>query len=81
MTNAVVQAGAQPRRGDSCGPHRVDVGARVEVTDCDPEMPVVRHGGVGGFSARGLLFLDALASAWGVALNDCGKVVWFEVEV
>lgn len=50
----------------------------VEVGDRASALPVVR-GPDDGLSGRGLLLLDALASAWGATERDEGKVVWFEV--
>jgi anti-sigma regulatory factor (Ser/Thr protein kinase) len=53
---------------------------RVEVTDSDRGMPIIGHGHANALSGRGLILLDALASAWGVVPIDSGKVVWFEVK-
>lgn len=54
-------------------------GVRVEVADGHPGVPVVGDGSLDGLSGRGVLLLDALASAWGVIPDSPGKVVWFEV--
>jgi anti-sigma regulatory factor (Ser/Thr protein kinase) len=81
VTNVVMHAGPHlPGELLLVGVTRTTVGVRVEVTDGNPGIPVVGHGGADQLSGRGLLFLDALAKAWGVVPNDAGKVVWFEVE-
>ena len=57
------------------------LGERVRVTvfDSSREPLVRRELGAEGPSGRGLLMLDALATAWGTDFVPGGKVVWFEV--
>jgi serine/threonine-protein kinase RsbW len=52
---------------------------RIEVHDADPSPP--RHRAVAPLaeSGRGLLILDALASAWGAGAAAHGKAVWAEL--
>lgn len=62
---------------------------RVEVHDSHPRRPGPRvvqeaaaaaRAGEHGTSGRGLLLVQALADAWGVAPRGTGKVVWFELD-
>ena len=53
---------------------------RVGVTDQGTNLPVIGDGDPDKSSGRGLILLDALATAWGVVPNGTGKLVWFEVE-
>jgi anti-sigma regulatory factor (Ser/Thr protein kinase) len=58
---------------------------RVEVRDSDPRpplpAPITFTSGADGDSehGRGLLIVEALASAWGNAPRGRGKSVWFEM--
>lgn len=56
----------------------------VDVTDTGPGLPVLpdEPPTPTGVSGRGLLIVDALASAWGVypAQPPPGKAVWFELD-
>lgn len=56
---------------------------RVEVGDSSPvELRVPSHALDEDYEAstgRGLLLVEALASDWGVAPNEGGKTVWFEI--
>ena len=80
VTNVIRHAGPHlPGEHVLVGVARTADGVRVEVADGHPGMPVVGPGGLDQLSGRGLLCLDAWASAWGVVPNDSGKVVWFEV--
>lgn len=55
---------------------------RVEVADADPDPPVVGHPGIDSAHGRGLVLLDALASAWGSRVEEGrGKTIWFELSV
>lgn len=79
VTNAVIHAGPHDPTEVmvvTLGMH--DGVVRVEVGDRASALPVTQHG-ANGLSGRGLLLLDALASAWGVRPCGCGKVVWFEI--
>lgn len=57
--------------------------ARVEVLDESPQAPRVGTPTDDAESGRGLLLLDALASAWGVhpLSGRPGKSVWFTLQV
>jgi CheY-like chemotaxis protein len=52
---------------------------RVTVFDASREPLVRREPGTEAASGRGLLMLDALATAWGTEFVPGGKNVWFEV--
>lgn len=54
-------------------------GVRVEVCDQSTELPTIRPLTGPPLGGRGLTIVDTLASAWGVAPLDGGKIVWFEV--
>ncbi|MGX1668635.1 ATP-binding protein [Streptomyces sp. NPDC055400] len=51
---------------------------RVEVTDVDAVVPSAASAGEDAETGRGLLLVEALADAWGVAPDRAGKTVWFE---
>ena len=48
----------------------------VEVTDENPQPPVIGDAGPEAVSGRGLQLVDALAKAWGVRPSEAGKTVW-----
>lgn len=52
---------------------------RVEVTDSGDELPHKRHPGELASSGRGLVLMELLADAWGVAPRGEGKSIWFEL--
>jgi anti-sigma regulatory factor (Ser/Thr protein kinase) len=54
-------------------------GIRIEVRDTSPFAPVVREFSPAATSGRGLLIVDALASAWGTAHAGIGKIVWAQL--
>lgn len=57
-------------------------GVRVEVSDGDERLPVLRHAGDEDEdeNGRGLALLDAVVDKWGVdSRRQGGKTVWFEV--
>jgi hypothetical protein len=54
---------------------------RVEVSDSSERMPVMREAEAAATEGRGLRLVDALASAWGVRLDERGKAVWFELDL
>jgi anti-sigma regulatory factor (Ser/Thr protein kinase) len=60
-----------------------DLGARARVTvhDRNPQLPVLRDAGALDDAGRGLVMVDLFADAWGSALDDHGKAVWFELEL
>jgi len=54
----------------------------VEVQDENPDPPVVVDAGLFAESGRGMLLVEAMASAWGTRPSrppEPGKRVWFEV--
>ncbi len=77
-TNAVIHVGQPYWITGSWEPPRF----RVEVCDPGPALPArlrpttdqVQPGG------RGLVIVDQIASAWGVATSNDHKVVWFDLE-
>lgn len=56
-----------------------DLKIRAEVRDSSPAMPIVRSYSETATTGRGMVIVDALASAWGTYAVDGGKVVWFEL--
>lgn len=70
------------RVGDGSVHLRVSDGSgpvRVEVTDASQTAPELRHRGPDATRGRGLVLVEALASAWGHDLTPEGKTVWFVV--
>ncbi|MGW4761404.1 ATP-binding SpoIIE family protein phosphatase [Streptomyces pseudogriseolus] len=52
---------------------------RVEVTDAGDDLPHLRRPGELASSGRGLVLVQLLAHAWGVAPRGRGKSIWFEL--
>ena len=53
---------------------------RVEVCDSSQHLPTVPpRAAPDSPGGRGLLLVDALATAWGTERRSTGKVVWFEM--
>lgn len=75
VTNAIVHGGSDVEVGVAVASERV----RVDVFDSSREPPVRREVSLEEPSGRGLLMLDALATAWGTEFTPGGKSVWFEV--
>ncbi len=75
VTNAILHARTSVGIRIDVVPDRV----HVEVSDGSFRVPVRRDAGVDSTGGRGLLLLDRLAAAWGVARRDDGKAVWFDV--
>lgn len=80
LTNAIVHTGASAPisvRADL----RQDA-VRVEVTDTDTTMPVVRPPSATRAGGNGMRIVEMLASTWGVDVHPgAGKTVWFEARV
>jgi anti-sigma regulatory factor (Ser/Thr protein kinase) len=53
---------------------------RVEVDDDSAEPPALARPDSATEHGRGLMLVDALASAWGALSTDNGKTVWFELD-
>ncbi|WP_318213630.1 SpoIIE family protein phosphatase [Streptomyces sp. SCL15-6] len=51
---------------------------RVEVTDSGDDLPHKRRPGEMASSGRGLMLIELLSDAWGVAPRGEGKSIWFE---
>lgn len=77
VTNAVVHAGTDIEVHINIDRHDI----RVEVVDFGPNRPQRSRASHTASGGRGLLIVDALADAWGVAEVDDGKgkMVWFRV--
>ncbi|WP_063992016.1 MULTISPECIES: ATP-binding protein [unclassified Streptomyces] len=85
VTNACLHAGgptelvirlvpAEPGTPDAA------VGVRIEVSDRSSGVPRLRpRGAPGRPGGNGLIVIDRLAHAWGVAARDGGKSVWMDV--
>jgi serine phosphatase RsbU (regulator of sigma subunit)/anti-sigma regulatory factor (Ser/Thr protein kinase) len=52
---------------------------RIEVTDTSDDLPHKRRPGELASSGRGLVLIELLAHAWGVAPRGEGKSIWFEL--
>ena len=52
---------------------------RVEVSDDAEQYPEMRPPDEEATSGRGMVLVDALATAWGVRPANGGKCVWFEL--
>ncbi|MEG3630990.1 SpoIIE family protein phosphatase [Streptomyces poriticola] len=52
---------------------------RVEVKDSGDDLPHRRRPGEMASSGRGLMLIELLADAWGVAPRGQGKSIWFEL--
>jgi anti-sigma regulatory factor (Ser/Thr protein kinase) len=56
-----------------------DDAVRMEVADQNSRLPSVASVPTDATSGRGLLIVQALASAWGIENQGDGKLVWFEL--
>jgi anti-sigma regulatory factor (Ser/Thr protein kinase) len=77
VTNAIVHGRSEVRLVVSVADRTI----RVEVGDDNSRLPVRRPPDAGALDGRGLALLEAMATRWGVAALDVGKVVWFELAV
>ena len=50
---------------------------RIEVEDASTTPPVLRHPDDLDEHGRGILFVERLATDWGVDVHDRGKTIWF----
>jgi anti-sigma regulatory factor (Ser/Thr protein kinase) len=77
VTNSMLHAGTSDVLLEvSLGPGR----ATLAVFDRSTMLPVVRHHtGPEAIGGKGLLLVERLAHAWGVAVGDEGKKVWVEL--
>ncbi|NEB78454.1 ATP-binding protein [Streptomyces sp. SID14478] len=80
VTNALVHTDREAEITATVGPR----GLRVEVRDFAARRPKLRvphaDSGTHGTNGRGLVLVQSLADAWGVAALGTGKVVWFELD-
>jgi anti-sigma regulatory factor (Ser/Thr protein kinase) len=83
LTNELVTNALLHGAGDICLElERTEGHLRVEVADAELTQPVVRTPDVLSEGGRGVVIVDALASAWGVReIPDDGKTVWFELNL
>ncbi|WP_432133619.1 MULTISPECIES: ATP-binding SpoIIE family protein phosphatase [unclassified Streptomyces] len=79
LTNVLVHTDADAllvaEVGNGSGGRRL----RVEVTDTSDDLPHKRRPGEMASSGRGLVLIELLADAWGVAPRGEGKSIWFEI--
>ncbi len=76
VTNVVVHAGTVGRLALDIDEHRL----RVEVSDGNPEVPVIPDDAEPfAVRGRGLLLLRDLSDAYGFEPLAAGKVIWFEL--
>ncbi|HEX3621313.1 MAG TPA: ATP-binding protein [Acidimicrobiales bacterium] len=54
-------------------------GARVEVHDGSPQLPVRKRYSAMSGTGRGLMMVDRMATHWGAEPTATGKVVWFDL--
>ena len=74
--NVVRHVGSPMEVRASCRPDSI----RIEVDDASAEPPIRRHPDELDEHGRGILFVEALATDWGVELRDSGKTIWFELD-
>jgi anti-sigma regulatory factor (Ser/Thr protein kinase) len=74
--NVVRHVGSAMEVRASCRPESI----RIEVDDASTEPPIRRHPDELDEHGRGILFVETLATDWGVELRDGGKTIWFELE-
>ncbi|WP_380167987.1 ATP-binding protein [Jannaschia sp. R86511] len=75
VSNAVRHAGSGARLTVTSLPG----GVRVEVADTSPVRPTASMPAPEADHGRGLMFVDLMATRWGVREDEPGKVVWFEL--
>ncbi|SDQ89311.1 ATP-binding protein [Quadrisphaera sp. DSM 44207] len=77
VTNAVIHGRSEVRLSVCASPRCL----RVEVGDDNSRRPRVQELDAAALDGRGLAIVDMVATRWGVADDDLGKVVWFELAV
>jgi anti-sigma regulatory factor (Ser/Thr protein kinase) len=77
VTNAVLHTGGELELGLFLDVDHV----RVEVLDRSERLPTLQTPDAEAPGGRGLLVIESLAQAWGVASRGAGKAVWFTVPV
>jgi anti-sigma regulatory factor (Ser/Thr protein kinase) len=76
VTNAILHA----RTGFEVRVTAVEDGARVEVLDDSPALPMAGTLAAGALSGRGLMLVQTLSTRWGAHPGPApGKTVWFEL--
>ena len=75
VSNAVRHGGSAPHLVVTSVPR----GVRVEVADSNPDRPTASMPAPESDHGRGLMFVDLMATGWGVRPAASGKVVWFEL--
>lgn len=75
VTNVVRHAGTDLGVAIAVGPTTV----RVEITDRNPDLPVMRSPEPTDVGGRGMRIVAELASRWGIDARRSGKSVWFEL--
>jgi anti-sigma regulatory factor (Ser/Thr protein kinase) len=73
--NVVRHVGSPMEVRVSCGDHVL----RIEVDDRSTKLPVRHHPDRFDEHGRGIVFVETLATDWGVDLRDDGKTIWFEL--
>src|SRR5581483_3459608 len=53
---------------------------RIEVSDANPTMPMLKSYVTESVTGRGLHMVAASADRWGFEARGTGKVVWFEID-
>lgn len=76
VTNSVVHANTELDVRVELAPDHM----RVEVTDGDPRPPDPAAHAPDELGGRGLVLVEALATAWGTKPCAGGKVVWFTLD-
>ncbi len=75
VTNALIHAGSPIRVR---GRLQADV-IRVQVSDASPHSPARRDYASTSGTGRGLALMTEIVNDWGVAKDEIGKTVWFEL--
>ncbi|MFF7552218.1 SpoIIE family protein phosphatase [Streptomyces olivaceus] len=79
LTNVLVHTDADALLVAEIAGEPGERGIRVEVTDNGDDLPHKRRPGEMASSGRGLVLIELLADAWGVAPRGTGKSIWYEL--